>query len=113
MANSSHWKLGNIEIGKHCGGSSEDQMKVYIGKMMPLVSFGSPIQVPAGINKGCMANDKKCKPNMSSQVTTQNYRTVPTNKRIDGTKVKFAEKLRIEIRDNNVDELAVTLIEGR
>lgn len=110
MANTESWSLGTVETGKSVGTGSGSKMKVYMGKVLPLIPFGKPKQKMVPISSSCLINDSGCKPQVSAQVRTVNYITVPTNGRIDASKVKHGTSLRIEVRNNSVDQLTVTNI---
>jgi hypothetical protein len=111
MANTESWSLGTVEYGKAVGAASGSKIKVYMGKVLPLVSFGKPKKKLVALNSGCFLNDSGCKPQISAQVRTVNYITVPANDQIDTSKIKHGTKLRIEVRNKSVDQLTVTNIE--
>ena len=101
------WSLGTIETGKVVA-SSGNKLKIWMGKAMPFIKFGKPKTKLVALNKSCLINDSKCKPNISSQVHTVNYMTVPSSARISSEKVKRGTPVKIEVRNHSVDQLTVT-----
>ena len=60
------------------------------------------------LKKGCIINDPKCRPRISSQVRSVNYITVPVAEGLDGRNIKHGTKVRIDITNHSVDQLVVT-----
>lgn len=102
------WSLGTVETGKVVA-SSGGKLKIWVGKIMPFIKFDKPKSKLVSLNKNCILNDSKCKPNISSQVHTINYMTVPIDvKKIPDTSIKKGTEVRIEVRNHSVDQLTVT-----
>jgi hypothetical protein len=108
MANAQSWSLGTVEVGTSLGSGTGTNMKVHIGKILPLIPLAKPKSKQVALSNSCFVNDSECKPQCASQVKTVNYITVPTNGRIDASKVTYGTELRIEVRNNSVDQLTVT-----
>ena len=107
MSNLTSWKLGTTEIGKSCGSNSGSKFRVYIAKILPLISFGSPSAKSVTLNKGCFCNANACKPSISSNVSTRNYIEIPL---ADNTHIHSATNgklLKIEVLSGNIDKMYI------
>lgn len=108
MSSTKKWSLGTVEYGKACGTGTQTKIKVWMGKVLPLIPFGLPNSKMVPLNKSCVINDSKCRPQISSQVRSVNYVTLPVAKGIDGRKIKHGTKVKIEVTNKSVDQLTVT-----
>ena len=82
MGNSTNWVLGTTELAKSCGNNSTGNGKtfrVFIPKVQPLMSFGSPSSVSVALNRNCFCNAANCKPSISTSITTSNFIEAPVN----------------------------------
>lgn len=76
MGNLTNWVLGTTELAKSCGYNSTGNGKtfrVFIPKIQPLMSFGSPSSVSVALNRNCFCNASNCKPSISTTVVTSNF----------------------------------------
>ena len=107
MGNTTKWALDTTETGKSCGPNEGNTFKVYVAKVLPLVSFAKPKVKTVAIRKTCYINAPKCKPSISAKVKTRNYLTLPlsTNANIDCA--KHGTKLKITVQNKNVDKMYV------
>ena len=101
------WHISDDDIGIVTGFSGS-KLKVYIGKVFPLLSCGKPKSKLVTLDKTCMINDKKCKPKVSAKVRSVNYITIPTDSSINAKLVKYGTKVRLKSRNDNVDTLCAT-----
>ena len=109
MANHKKWSIGPFEVAKSVGKNSGQKFKVYIGKVMPLISFGKPKKKIVQIKKSCFVNATKCKPSIASKVTIANYMTVPVaNTSTMRKSVKHGTKLTVTVANGSVNQLSVT-----
>ena len=111
MGNLSSWSLGTTEIGKSCGYNSlanSKNFKVYIAKILPLISFGSPATTTTALSKNCFCNATACKPSVASSVISRNYIEIPIE---DGSNMYAAangRELKIGVVNGNVDKMYIT-----
>lgn len=107
MGNTRKWSLNTSETGKACGLNNGDTFKVYVAKILPLVSFAKPKEKTVAIRKTCFINADKCKPSISTKVKTRNYLNIPlsTNANIDC--VKHGTKLKLTVQNKNIDKIYV------
>lgn len=108
MSSTEKWSLGTTEYGKACGTGTQSKIKVWMGKVLPLIPFAKPNSKMVPLNKGCIINDSKCRPQISSQVRSVNYITVPVAEGLDGRNIKHGTKVRIDVTNHSVDQLVVT-----
>lgn len=107
MSNLTSWKMGTTETGKSCGYNSSRIFRVYIAKLLPLISFGSPSSKSVALNKNCFCNANTCKPSISSSVTTRNYVDIPLANNSNLDEVINGTSLKIEILNGNIDKMYV------
>lgn len=111
--NLEEWSLGEFEIAKYSlpiGDPNATTSSLYIPKLMPLISFGSPKVTPKSLNKSCFVNDDSCKPTPASTINTQNYKTVPkpTNRRFFRVNYTQGEIMQVEIKNGNPDDMYIS-----
>ena len=111
MSNLKSWSLGTVEYGKYLS-SAGTKVRVWVGKVMPLMKMGKPKTVRVGLNKGCLINDTKCKPTVSSTITSANYITIPTSSG-EGLTGEYGKTVKIEVRNHSVDQLYAVSIEKK
>jgi hypothetical protein len=110
MGNISSWSLGTTEIGKSCGYNSlayGKNFKVYIAKILPLISFGSPSSTSVPLSKNCFCNASACKPSVASSVTSRNYIDIPMGDDSNIYASSSGRELKIGIVNGNVDKMYI------
>lgn len=107
MSNLKSWKLGNTEVGKSCGYNSGNRFRVYVGKILPMIPFGSPSSKSVALNKNCFCNNNACKPSISSNVITRNYIDIPLANNANINEASNGRELKIELLNGNVDRMYV------
>ena len=112
MSSTEKWSLGTTEYGKACGTGKQSEIKVWMGKVLPLIPFDNPKSEMVPLNTGCIINDSSCRPMISSQVTSVNYITVPVAEGLDGENIEHGTKVRIDVTNNSVDQLVVSNTEA-
>lgn len=113
MSNTEKWNVNVSEIGKLVGDHTykSQTFKMYIAKLIPLVTFGKAKSKNVAINKGCFLNASTCKPSMSSQVKSVNYILVP--RASNGSfpmKMKHGTKVTVNIPNSNIDNMSISSI---
>lgn len=108
--NNKEWKMGTEEVAKFSEPTSAtgaSQFRMYIPKLMPLVSFGNPLQVPVVLNPTIFINDPSCKPAPSQQIVTQNYITIPRTLRGSFKLIKIGQgqEIKVEVLNGNEDTI--------
>lgn len=107
------WYLEEYEVAKvspiSCA-SNGGSLQLYIPKLMPLISFGIPKASPETLSKSIFINDDTCKPNVSSTIMSQNYKTVtrPTNRKFYKDTLKSGMQVQVEVKHNNPQEIYVS-----
>ena len=107
MSNTTKWSLNTSEVGKSCGANSGDTFKVYVAKVLPLVSFAKPKVKTVAIKKTCFINAAKCKPSVSTKVKTRNYINIPKSTNTKIKSAKHGTKLNISVLNKNIDRMYV------
>lgn len=107
MSSTEKWSLGAIEYGKACEPGSKSKVKVWMGKVLPLIPFAKPEIKMVPLNKSCIINDSKCQPQISPQVESINYITIPVAPGFDGSAIAAGSKVKIEVNNNSVDQLVI------
>lgn len=107
MSNRAKWFLNKEEVGKSCGTNSGKTFKVYIAKILPLVTFGKPKTKDVTLKSSCFVNASKCRPSISSKVKTKNYIDVAVSSTASIDSASHGTKLKISVRDGTVNYLSV------
>lgn len=107
MGNTSKWSISLTETGKSCGQNEGNTFKVYIAKVLPLVSFADPIIKTVAIKPTCFCNSEKCKPSISSNVKTRNYVEVSKSSTANIDSASHGTKLKISVQNSNIDKMYV------
>lgn len=110
MSNQQKWSLDSLEIGKSCGINIGKVYKVYVAKILPLVTFGKPKSKIVALSKNCFINANDCKPSISTKVKIINYIKIPLSASAtlkSSTKIKHGTSLKISVKHSNPDELTV------
>lgn len=109
--NIKEWNLNNYEIAKTCekANTKPASFKLYIPKLMPLITYGKPIQTKQFISSSIFANSDECKPATSTTITTQNFKTLQMadNERFSKTTLPYNSEVQIEVKDNNPDSMFI------
>lgn len=113
MANAKEWSLGNIEYGTATGVGKRNKLLTHVAKVLTLVPFGKPKATPVPLNKSCLCNAKKCKPNVATMINTLNYITLDCKTNINGNLVKKGTKVRLEVANGSPDDMRVIGIETK
>lgn len=103
------WNIGTHEVGKVVEPSKDyakAKLKVWIGKIMPLIKFGKAKQKTVAIKATCYINDKECKPTPAKSVKTANF--IEVSKSGSGAYSKRGAKVRLELRNKSVDNIVVS-----
>ena len=111
MSNVEKWNINTSEVGKLIGEYSykSQTFKVYIAKLIPLISFGKAKSKNVVINKGCFLNASKCKPSMASQIKSVNYISIPRASNTSfPTKMSHGAKVTVKIPNHNIDNMSIT-----
>ena len=125
MANTKKWSLGTSEVGKVVGKNSGDSVNVHIGKLLPLVEFGEPVETPVGLNGGCFSNADGCKLSLAASVITKNFINIPLSSSESdladfkkksakvGVKVKptsytHGAEVKVDIKNGSVEQMVVS-----
>ena len=107
--NIEQWSISNYEIGYTCPQvcSSGGSQMLNIPKIMPDIPLGKPKSTPVPLNKSCYINDKKCKPSVATQISSQNYITVPPqdNRGFQLPWFHQGDRIFVEVRNQNPDNL--------
>lgn len=101
------WHISDDDIGKIVGYTGS-KLKIWVGKIFPLVKYGKPQSKLVTLDKNCIINDKTCKPKISSKIRSVNYITVPTDSTITASLCKYGTTVRLKSIDNNVDTIIAT-----
>lgn len=108
-SNQKSWKLDSFEVAKSVGTNTGSKFKVYISKIMPLITFGKAKTKIIPLNKNCLVNDIKCKPSVAARVTTANYIVVPISNSTKFWKgISHGTKLNVNVSNGSVDQLLIT-----
>lgn len=104
------WEMGTEEIGQFAdptAATTAGSFRMYIPKLMPLIGFALPKQVPATLNKSIFINDPSCMPAPGATITTQNYITITRTLRgsFKIEKISRGQSIVLECRNKNEDTL--------
>lgn len=119
LRNAEPWHINNQETaynvessGGHggCGSTRSGSWRVYIPKIMPLISMGTARRSRVSIDTSILVNASSCRPTLNRIISELNY--IMADK---PSSVGFANpwkghgmKLEVEVLHNNVDNIRVT-----
>jgi hypothetical protein len=112
-SNTSSFKLGETEVAKYApvkGGSNDTTLLLWIPTLMPNIPFALPRQIHGSLNSSCFINDKACKPSISKQYCSQNFKSVAryTNDTFRYPYLYRGAVLHLYVRNGNPDTMYVT-----
>lgn len=109
------WKLDNYIVGFTCippYTSSSGTQLLYVPSIMPQITLprGQPKPKRVTLNKACFINDQKCKPAISSQISLQNYISVPpaANRSFSAPVFYSGSRIIIEVTNGDPDKLTLS-----
>ena len=106
-----NWELNSDEVGKSCGKNEGSTFKVWIAKILPLISFKEPDEKRVLLSKSCFCNSKP--PSTSSSVLTKNYIDIPLSEICTLKSAKHGDKLNINVKQHRVDSMNVVGLKDR
>ena len=110
--NTEKWKVKSQELAKTAPPvcSTSSPLRLYIPKIMPMIGFGAPRITNSYVSDSCFCNDKACKPSISSNISTQNYVTVPIYDNNEFVCSLFYQgaKIKVDFFNGSVDEIYAT-----
>ena len=106
----SQWSLADEEVAKISAYGpvpTSPTQNLYITKLMPQISFGKPKSTSVALNKSCICNDTKCKPAVSSRISSKNYVTLSTqaNRSFKHNYFHPGDTVQVEVRNDNPDDM--------
>lgn len=112
FTNNQRWEMGTEEIGQFAdptAATTAGSFRMYVPKLMPLISNALPKQVPVTLNKAIFINDPSCTPAPGTTVTTQNYITIQRTLRgsFKIEKISRGQSIVLECRNKNEDTLYI------
>ena len=110
MANTSDWKLGNDELARSCGTNTGNVYNIHLNKLLPFIPFGKPKSTKRGLQKSCYINNSKCKPSISTTISTRNYVKVHLSKNSSINplaKIKHGTTLQVSVKNKNPDTMNI------
>lgn len=107
------FKMSETEIAKYCptkGSGNSSTLQVYVPTLMPKIAFAIPKQVPTALNSACYLNDKACKPSISKQCNSQNFKSVPRyiNQEFKYNVMRHGAVIYLDVKNSNPDTMHVT-----
>ena len=107
------WKMEEFEVAKFSpikNDANAHQQKLFIPKLMPMISFGTPKNSTESLDKSIFINDPACKPSPDSTVQTQNFKTVPKpdNRKFARTVLTQGVTMQVEVKNGNPDEMYIS-----
>lgn len=107
------WAMSEYEVAKFAPVSNDanaSSQKLYIPKLMPLISFGAPKITSESLNKSIFLNADECKISVSSTIQSQNYKTVPkpANRKFERILLTQGVTMQVEVKNGNPDQMYIS-----
>ena len=116
-SNLERWYLNKTEIAYNLektaqsyGDTEAASWKLYVPKIMPLITMGIPKESTEQLSSSMFINEKSCKPTIQSTIKTRNYilATRPANCSFRYQFKKHGIQLEVEVLHQNLDNLRIT-----
>lgn len=116
-SNIKRWNLGKTEIAYNLektatttSSTEAPEWKLYIPKIMPMITMGLPKETTVQLPASPFINDKGCKPVINSTIKSRNYLLAsrPANCSFAYARKRHGIELEVEVLHENLDNLRIT-----
>jgi hypothetical protein len=117
IGNLKSWSLNDTEIAynlekdaKTTSSTEASEWKLYVPKIMPLITKDYPKETTVVLSSAMFANEKSCKPVVQKSIKERNYivATRPDNCSFAHAYKTHDMKLEVEVLHENLDNLRIT-----